>query len=190
MRSYKEYYKMGFGYYQDWYWANQDFDWWKYRPEMEDNLNIIGDYLESTYFLDPDVKCDASVIENHTNVRNSEWCILFNMIGRIVIDYHKENSLTDSYEYSCNIDIELNDDFSRTYKFDAGDQLSLFICDILDEFLSSHKNNIPNDLNYFKFYMDGIYHSVNYGYWTSASDAYMSLGYQGDDDRERYVECM
>ena len=75
MRSYKEYYKMGFGYYQDWYWTNQDFDWWKYRPEMEGNLNIMGDYLESTYFLDPDVKCDASVMENHTNVRNSEWCL-------------------------------------------------------------------------------------------------------------------
>ena len=46
----------------------------------------MGDYLKGTKFLSRDEKNDASLFINRTNVKNSEWSILFSMLGQVLVD--------------------------------------------------------------------------------------------------------
>jgi len=213
MRTYKEYYDLALAHHLDWL-SKQDEEWW--RKGNDEYLDIKGDYIETVNFISNYKKNDASLFNNHTNVKNTEWSILFDMLGQALVDWCVENV---NYEdlwgmgivmkktiegcsefYECSQYVNKFDPSKQGEIFKVEDEKELkkydgcldFLCDLVEQFLTSHKNDIPNDWNYFSFGLDSLYVSCKYGEWVCASDGYINLG-NYDEEKEEYdtfVECM
>lgn len=213
MRTYKEYYQIGLDHLLDWKSKQKD-EWWKTRP-YNDNLELRGEYLETIIPLSEEEKNDSSLFDNHTNVKNSEWDILFSMLGQALIDWCVENGkqenlwsffinvkrvvdgTEDLYISSFNVKyydpdtqvVEKLEDESKREGF-VGCQDFLF--GLISEFLEKNKKDLPLDWNRFWFGLDDLAASCEYGEWIAASDGYMSLASVNDENKEKelYVECM
>ena len=217
MRTFKEYYDLGMKDHLHWL-SFQKNEWWK-RKNMSGDLDAKGDYIETVKFLAKDEKNDSSLFENHTNVKNSEWGILFHMLGQALIDWCVENKIPENiWSFNMHIDrvVDCLDDIHRIswgiYPYDKmdGDRFkkgkeienperfddcAQFLADLVDMFMTKHGYDIPNDWNYFSFGLDDLQGSIPYGEWCCCSDGYMHLGNINWElpERDRYesfVECM
>ena len=177
---------------------------------------MSGDYIETVHFLTIDEKNDSSLFHNHTNVKNSEWGILFSMLGQALVDWCRENvdwknlwsfgfTIKRSLDgcsnlYDCSYSVNDYDSVNKMM-VEVTDENRLeqfsgcfdFLCDLVDEFLTRQGKNIPNDWNRFNFGLDCLMESCEWGEWISASDGYMYLGnfVEGEDGGyTEYVECM
>jgi len=212
MRSFKEYYDLAMEQHLKWLSYQKD-QWWKSKDHSW--RTVKGDYIETVHFLTDEEKNDSSLFHNHTNVKNSEWGILFNMLGQALVDWCCENT---NYEklwsfgfkinreidgcssfYNCSYSVN-NYDFVNKERVDVVDEDELkkfdgcddFLCDLVDTFMSIHGKDIPNDWNYFSFGLDSLMSSCQYGEWVCDSDGYIELGNydENTDEYDEYVECM
>lgn len=214
MRTYKEYYKFGQEHYLDWK-SKQNEEWWK-TEQFKGHLELKGDYIETTTPLSEDEKNDSSFFENHTNVKNSEWDILFSMLGQALVDWLVENVDTENlYAFTFSLkrlvdgteNIYVPDFKIKVYNSDnqtverISDDLKEgfegcqdFLLDLVSEFIESHGKDIPAGWNRFWFGLDDLAASCKYGEWIPSSDGFMHLGSSVSDDSkegfELYVECM
>lgn len=209
MRSFKEYYKLGLEDHLKWLY-NQKEEWWK-RGNNEWRIPK-GDYIETVQFLNDDEKNNASMFANHTNVKNREWSIFFNMLGQALIDWCVENKIPENiYSFHFSVDREV-DGINDMYNIHWGvypyeqkskkienpeqfDDCARFLADLLNEFMTRCGKDIPNDWNYFSFGLDDLQTSLEYGEWVCFSDGYINLGNIDwtKPEMERYdtfVECM
>lgn len=213
MRTYKEYYQIGLEDHLDWKSKQKD-EWWRTNQQKGD-LELKGEYLETITPLSEEEKNDSSIFKNHTNVKNSEWDILFSMLGQALVDWCAENGkqenlwsfsikvkrvvdgIEDLYIPSFNVKYYSTDnqvvknleDESKREGF-VGCQDFLF--ELISEFLERNKKDLPLDWNMFWFGLDDLMSSCKYGVWVSDSDGYMSLTSVDDENKknELYVECM
>ena len=209
MRTYKEYYQFGLNEHLDWK-SKQTEEWWKNKNDF-DYLETKGDYIETIKFLTVDEKNDSSLFQNHTNVKNSEWDILFSMLGQALVDWCVENNVPQNiYSFHLNIDryidglddcykvnwgVHTTDDDNKINEPEIFDDCANTLADIVNEFISQQGKNIPNDWNYFSFGLDDLQASIKYGEWVCFSDGYMNLGNlnweKPEDERyDQFVECM
>ena len=194
--------------------SNQKEEWWKNCGD--DLLEPWGDYIETVKFLNPDKKNDSPLFKNHTNVKNSEWAILFDILGQALIDWCNENQVKDACSLGISLRRSVAEDGSNIYNnmtiasvYDKDHQETMkvsgkdtdrfdgcgdFLCDMLDKFLTKHGKNIPNDWNEFHFSLDSLIDSCSCGEWTCTSDGYMCLSYVNNDGSDpeytEFVECM
>lgn len=217
MRTFKEYYDLAMKHHLTWLY-NQKEEWWKDKHSF-DYLSPKGDYIETVNFLTIDEKNDSSLFHNHTNVKNSEWGILFSMLGQALVDWCRDNVDWENL-WSFNFKIKRNIDgcsniYDCSYSVNNYDfvnktvveveeenvlerykSCSEFLCDLVDWFITKHGKDIPNDWNYFSFGLDSLMDSCEWGEWVCASDGYMNLGnlntINSEDNFEydEYVECM
>ena len=89
MRTYNEYYQFGLDDELDWKSKEKD-EWWR-KEEYKNDLELKGEYLETITPLSEEEKNDSPLFKNHTNVKNSEWSILFGMLGQALVDWCVEN---------------------------------------------------------------------------------------------------
>lgn len=209
MKSYKEYYKLGLDSHLDWK-SKQEEEWWR-RNELKGKLNLEGDYIETINVLSEYEKNDSSLFTNHTNVKNSEWDILFDMLGQALIDWCNENNqvkkpysfvlsikkVVDGTEpvYETSFVARRHTDKDDFEKITSGEFEGCrdFLCDLVETFISQNGKNIPCDWNYFSFSLDDLETSCKYGEWTCFSDGYMTFGNLSDPDKrmyDEYVLCM
>jgi len=213
MKSYREYYQFGLSEHLDWK-SKQDEEWWKNKNDFK-YLETKGDYIETVHFLTIDEKNDASLFFNATNVKNSEWGILFDMLGQALVDWCVENmNYEDLWSVDFKIDRFIEDGITyyipkttaRKYNGENEDvykitdetilekleDCTLELCKIVDTFISTHGKNIPNDWNYFSFGLDSLYESCKWGIWVCSSDGYMNLGNYNEETEkyDQFVECM
>ena len=213
MKTYKEYYQIGLDKHLDWKSKQKD-EWWR-KEEYKNDLELKGEYLETITPLSEEKKNDSSIFKNHTNVKNSEWDILFSMLGQALVDWCVENGkqenlwsfsikvkrvidgIDDLYIPSFNVQYyfpdaqvvkSLEDESKREGFVDCQD----FLLGLISEFLERNKRDLPLDWNMFCFGLDDLESSCRYGIWTSASDGYMDLASVDDENKESelYVECM
>lgn len=224
MRTYKEYYKWALDEHLKWY-SQQKEEWWKkdngvfeYKDEdfeyKNDYLAIKGDYLETTMLKSNSEKNDSSIISNHTNVYNKEWCILFDIIGQALIDWCVENNETDIYSYCLIISRTLEDgkdtlDYNHKIKYmdynkdwptwktcddesilEKFNDCSALLTDIIYEFISSQGKNIPLDWNHFSFGLDSLNTSCKYKCWTPDSDGDMHIGNDSGNEFDEFMLSM
>lgn len=213
MKTYKEYYQIGLDKHLDWKSKQKD-EWWR-TNQHKGYLELKGEYLETITPLSEEEKNDSSIFKNHTNVKNSEWDILFSMLGQALVDWCVENGkqenlwsfsikvkrvvdgIEDLYIPSFNVKYYSTDnqvvknleDESKREGF-VGCQDFLF--ELISEFLERNKRDLPLDWNMFWFGLDDLMSSCKYGVWVSDSDGYMSLTSVDDENKknELYVECM
>lgn len=213
MKTYKEYYQIGLNHHRNWK-SEQKNEWWR-TGQYKGNLEFMGEYLETTIPLSEEEKNDSSIFENHTNVKNSEWDILFSMLGQAVVDWCVENGkqenlwsfsitvkrvvdgIEDLYIPSFNVKyydpdtqlVESIEDESKLKEF-VGCQDFLF--GLISEFIEKNKKDLPLDWNAFWFGLDDLAASCKYGKWIAASDGYMDMASVNDENKEKelYVECM
>ena len=213
MKTYKEYYQIGLNHNSNWKSEQKD-EWWRTR-QYKGDLELMGEYLETTIPLSEEEKNDSSIFENHTNVKNSEWAILFSMLGQAVVDWCVENGkqenlwsfsinvkrvvdgIEDLYIPSFNVKyydpdtqlVESIEDESKLKEF-VGCQDFLF--GLISEFIEKNKKDLPLDWNGFWFGLDDLAASCKYGEWIAASDGYMDMASVNDENKEKelYVECM
>ena len=213
MRTYKEYYQFGLEDHLDWKSKQKD-EWWRTNQQKGD-LELKGEYLETITPLKKKKKNDSPLFNNYTNVKNSEWSILFSMLGQALVDWCVENGkqenlwsfsikvkrvidgIDDLYIPSFNVQYyfpdaqvvkSLEDESKREGFVDCQD----FLLGLVSEFLERNKRDLPLDWNMFWFGLDDLESSCRYGIWTSASDGYMDLASVDDENKESelYVECM
>ena len=213
MRSYREYYNLAKDEHLTWLaMLEQQNEWWKkdeYNRFKE--LEVMGDYLKGTKFLSRDEKNDASLFINRTNVKNSEWSILFSMLGQALVDWCVENERTKFWSFSLTIQRALdglteyyvpkfkvetydNEDSEVTDKKELKkwEDCRNALCDIIWDFIYTHKNDIPNDWNYISFSLDDLEPSCQAGQWVCFSDGYFGLACikSNDNGCDTFVECM
>lgn len=207
MKDYIDYIKDVQNKQNEWY-HNQKNEWWK-NEYHKDEMDIKGDYLETVKIKSNDEKNDASLFTNHTNVKNSEWNILFHMFAQHLIDWcisHKKNvysclvkinrivdGLDDVYDINVSITTRDADDDIFGWKHIDDPEFNLYgeeVCDMLDRFLTAHKNDLPIDWNYFAFSLDCLDDSCECGEWCPASDGCMMLGNDDGTEYDEYVYCM
>lgn len=213
MKTYKEYYQIGLEDHLNWKSKQKD-EWWRTNQQKGD-LELKGEYLETITPLSEEEKNDSPLFNNYTNVKNSEWSILFSMLGQALVDWCVENGkqenlwsfsikvkrvvdgIEDLYIPSFNVKYYSTDnqvvknleDESKREGF-VGCQDFLF--ELISEFLERNKRDLPLDWNMFWFGLDDLMSSCKYGVWVSDSDGYMSLTSVDDENKknELYVECM
>ena len=213
MKTYKEYYQFGLDNHLDWKSKQKD-EWWRAK-QNKDELDLKGEYLETITPLSEEEKNDSPLFNNYTNVKNSEWSILFSMLGQALVDWCVENGKQENL-WSFSIKVKRVVDgiedlyipsFNVKYYFpDAQVVKSLedeskregfvgcqdFLFELISEFLERNKRDLPLDWNTFWFGLDDLESSCKYGVWTPASDGYMDLASVDDENKknELYVECM
>lgn len=213
MKTYKEYYQIGLSHYLDWK-SKQKNEWWRtssYRGDLE----LKGEYLETVTPLSEEEKNDSSLFKNHTNVKNSEWDILFSMLGQALVDWCVENGkqenlwsfsikvkrvvdgVEDLYIPSFNVkyynpDTQVVEKLEDESKLEGFVGCQDFLFGLISEFLEKNKRDLPLDWNGFWFGLDDLAASCEYGEWICASDGYMDLASVNDENKENelYVECM
>ena len=213
MKSYKEYYQIGLSHHLDWK-SKQDTEWWKERS-LIGHLDLKGDYIETVKFLSVDEKNDASLFVNSTNVKNSEWGILFDMLGQALVDWCVENvDYSNLWSFDFRVDKYFEDgkifyvpkfkvtnftakgnwpetaEETNEEKLKDFEGCKDFLVDLTVRFIESHGKNIPNDWNSFSFGLDSLYDSCKWGKWVSSSDGYMNLLNVNGEDYDQFVECM
>jgi len=204
MKTYKEYYQIGLSHHLDWK-SKQDEEWWKNKNDFG-YLEVKGDFIETVKFLSIDEKNDASLFINTTNVKNSEWNILFSMLGQALVDWCVENvSWKNLWSVHFQIKRSIDENGMNFYvptisvenfklektgkykwqkseketserKLKKFDECNDFLCKLVVEFIESHGVDIPNDWNDFSFGLDSLSESCKWGEWVCASDGYMNLG--------------
>ena len=213
MKSYTEYYKKFKDEHKLWKSKQKD-EWWRTKQHKGD-LELKGEYLETITPLSEKEKNDSSIFKNHTNVKNSEWDILFSMLGQVLVDWCVENGkqenlwsfsievkrvvdgIEDLYIPSFNVKyyfpdtqvVKTPEDESKREGFvDCQD----FLLGLISEFLERNKRDLPLDWNMFCFGLDDLETSCKYGEWIPASDGYMDLASADNENKENelYVECM
>lgn len=216
MRTYKEYYQFGLDEHLDWKSKQKD-EWWraKLTKQQKSDLELKGEYLETITPLSEEEKNDSPLFHNHTNVKNSEWCILFSILGQALVDWCVENEKQENL-WSFSIKVErvvdgieelyipsfnvkcyfpdtqvvtsLEDESKREGFVGCQD----FLLGLISEFLERNKKDLPLNWNMFCFGLDDLEASCKYGEWVSASDGYMDLAYTNGEtmENEFYVECM
>lgn len=190
---------------EKWQYAQKN-EWWKTEGNRGE-MDIKGDYLETVNFKSNDRRNDDSLFTNHTNVNNSDWDTLFDVLGRHLIDWcisHKKNV------YSCLVRIYRNPDENvDTYGIDVSvkvrnieeygwkdfddPEFELYgaeVCDMIDRFTTVHKNDLPIDWNYFAFSLDCLEDSCECGEWCCASDGCMCFANIHNGEYDEYVYCM
>ena len=92
MKTYKEYYQIGLDEYLNWK-SKQKGEWWRKNltKQQKSDLELKGEYLETITPLSEEEKNDSPLFKNRTNVKNSEWDILFSMLGRALGAWKMEN---------------------------------------------------------------------------------------------------
>ena len=213
MKTYKEYYQFGLEDHLNWKSKQKD-EWWRTNQQKGD-LELKGEYLETITPLSEEEKNDSPLFNNYTNVKNSEWSILFSMLGQALVDWCVENGkqenlwsfsikvkrvvdgIEDLYIPSFNVKyyfpdtqvVKTPEDESKREGF-VGCQDFLF--ELISEFLERNKRDLPLDWNMFWFGLDDLMSSCKYGVWVSDSDGYMDLASVDDENKENelYVECM
>jgi len=213
MKEYEEYYKFGLNEHLDWK-SRQEEEWWR-NKKYNDKLKTKGDYIETVNFITIDEKNDASLFANTTNVKNSEWCILFSMLGQALVDWCRENvDYENLWSFGVQFKRGINEYGATRYipeitvkimKGETGieevtdetvlkkfEDCEFELCRLVDTFLYNHGKNIPNDWNYFSFGLDCLYESCKWGEWVCSSDGYMNLGNYNEETKEydEFVECM
>lgn len=207
MKTFKEYYDKELARELDWL-GKQDKEWWK--PGEERWLGIKGEYPSNVQFLTIDEKNDVSLFHNHTNVRNSEWSILFSMLGQALVDWCREKGATweELWCYSFSIRRD-GENITLGYKVKMYDEdhweydtdpkrlehfkgLDEYLKEMVFWFFNRHEGNVPTGWNWFGFGLDSLSTSVAYGEWVPASDGSMNLGNYNEETKEyiEYVECM
>lgn len=216
MRTFKEYYNLGLEDHLNWL-SMQKEEWWKRK--RDDYRTPKGDYIETVCFLNDDEKNNASMFDNHTNVKNREWSIFFFILGQALVDWCVENKIPEniwSFHFSVDREIDgINDmyhihwavypydkidgeNYERGEKIENPEQFddcAGFLADLLNEFMTRCGKDIPNDWNYFSFGLDDLQSSIEYGQWVCFSDGYMNLGninweLPEKDRYESFIECM
>ena len=213
MRTYKEYYQIAQEQHLAWKSIQQE-EWWK-KGSYKGDLELRGEYLETVTLLPEDEKNDSSIFENHTNVKNSEWNILFSMLGRALVEWCVENErqedlwsfsikvkrvvdgVEDLYIPSFNVKyydpdnqvVKRLEDKSKREGF-VGCQD--FLLGLVSEFLEMNKKDLPLDWNMFYFGLDALETSCEYGKWLPVSDGHMNLASvdEKNNECEIYIECM
>ena len=213
MKEYEEYYKFGLNEHLDWK-SRQEEEWWR-NKKYSDKLKTKGDYIETVNFLTIDEKNDASLFANTTNVKNSEWCILFSMLGQALVDWCRENvDYENLWSFGIQFKRGINEYGATNYipeitvkkmKGKTGieeitdetvlkkfEDCEFELCRLVDTFLYTHGKNIPNDWNYFSFGLDCLYESCKWGEWVCSSDGYMNRGNYNEETMyyDEFVECM
>ena len=213
MKTYKEYYQFGLDEQLDWKSKEKD-EWWRTK-QQKSNLELKGEYLETITPLSEEEKNDSSLFNNHTNVKNSEWSILFTILGQALIDWCVENGkqenlwsfsikvnrvvdgVEDIYipsfkvKYYCpdtQVVENIEDESKREGFVDCQD----FLLDLVSEFIEKNKRDLPLDWNMFWFDLDELETSCKYGKWAPDSDGHINLSYIDEKNKiyELYVECM
>lgn len=213
MRTYKEYYQIGLDDHLDWKSKEKD-EWWR-TEQQKGELELKGEYLETATPLSEEEKNDSSFFKNHTNVKNSEWDILFTMLGQALIDWCVENGkqenlwsffikvnrvvdgIDDLYIPSFNVkyyipDTQVVENLEDESKREGFVGCQDFLLELISEFLERNKRDLPLDWNMFCFGLDDLESSCRYGVWTPASDGDMNFAYTNGEtmENEFYVECM
>lgn len=213
MRTYKEYYQIGLEDHLDWKSKQKD-EWWR-KEEYKNDLELKGEYLETITPLSEKEKNDSSIFKNHTNVKNSEWDILFSMLGQALVDWCVENGKQENlWSFSIKVkrvadgieDLYIPTFYVKYYSTDNQVVKNLedeskregfvgcqdFLFELISEFLERNKRDLPLDWNMFWFGLDDLMSSCKYGEWVSDSDGYMDLASVNDENKENelYVECM
>jgi len=212
MKTYKEYYQIGLNHYLQWKYSQKD-EWWR-KKAFCGHLDLKGDYIETVRFISKDEKNDGSLFVNGTNLKNSEWDILFSMLGQALVDWCVENvEYKDIWSVNFRIDRTIDETGKNVYDHsvfvkivlkdkieDVTDEEELqkyegcgeFLCDLVARFIESHSKDIPNDWNSFSFGLDSLSESCKWGEWVCVSDGYMNLGNYNEETKEydEFVECM
>ena len=158
--------------------------WWQKNSNNVDGIN------------------DAPIIKNETNISNSEWITLHNMLSAMVIDYMIENKINENiFSYSINIhlgdkkrkwtiylrnitndvislpdsepiDIPSYSLISDEKIINEFDWLNRYIYGNINKFIITH--NIGN-IDNINFSIDDIHSSVVYGKWHPSSDSSLSV---------------
>ena len=213
MRTYKEYYQFGLEDHLDWKSKQKD-EWWRTNQQKGD-LELKGEYLETITPLSEEEKNDSPLFNNYTNVKNSEWSILFSMLGQALVDWCVENGKQENlWSFSIKVkrvvdgieDLYIPTFYVKYYSTDNQVVKNLedeskregfvgcqdFLFELISEFLERNKRDLPLDWNMFWFGLDDLMSSCKYGEWVSDSDGYMDLASVDDENKENelYVECM
>ena len=213
MRTYKEYYQIAQEQHLAWKSKQKD-EWWRAK-QNKDELDLKGEYLETITPLSEEEKNDSPLFENHTNVKNREWGILFSMIGQALVDWCVENGkqenlwsfsikvkrvidgIEDFYIPSFNVkyyfpDTQVVKSLEDESKWEEFVDCQDFLLGLISEFLENNKRDLPLDWNMFCFGLDDLESSCRYGIWTSASDGNMDLASVDDESKDSkiYVRCM
>ena len=213
MRTYKEYYQIGLDNYLDWKSKQKD-EWWR-KEQYKNDLELKGEYLETITPLSEEEKNDSPLFNNYTNVKNSEWSILFSMLGQALVDWCVENGkqenlwsfsikvnrvvdgIEDIYIPSFNVryyfpDTQVVKSIEDESKREGFVDCQNFLLGLISEFLEKNKRDLPLDWNMFWFDLDELETSCKYGGWVSDSDGHINLSYidKKNNKYELYVECM
>lgn len=204
VKSYTEYYKKFKDEHKLWKLVQKD-EWWK---DNKETMEIKGEYIN---VLMPDYeRNDAPIMVNHTLVKNSEYDILFNMLGQHVIDFCNEHDkkniycciikirriidgIDDVYIPDVCVKKKLDGDYGWKIIDDPDfDEYKYMVCDILDRFLHLHKDMMPIDWDMFSFSLDCIDESCKEGHWICCSDGSMGFGNISEDMKTytEYVCCL
>ena len=213
MKTYNEYYQFGLDEHLDWKSKEKD-EWWR-KEEYKNDLELKGKYLETITPLSEEEKNDSPLFKNPTNLKNSEWALLFGMLGQAlaawcVANGQQENlwsfsikvnrvvdGMEDLYIPSFNVKCYFPDNQVVTSLEDESKREGFvgcqnFLLGLISEFLERNKKDLPLNWNMFCFGLDDLETSCKYGEWVSASDGYMDLASVNDENKENelYVECM
>ena len=167
------------------------------------------------FALSEEEKNDSSFLKNHTNVKNSEWAILFTILGQALVDWCVENGKQENL-WSFSIKVKRVVDgvedlyipsFNVKY-YDTDNQVVKrledkskregfvgcqdFLLGLVSEFLEMNKRDLPLDWNMFYFGLDALETSCEYGEWLPVSDGHMNLASvdEKNNECEIYLECM
>lgn len=212
MKTFNEYYTKALEKHKNWLYRQKE-EWWKKNSDK--NLNIKGNYPEDVKFLSNEEKNDSPLFDNHTNVKNSEWGILFDMLAQGLIDWCCENVDWKNIDY-FGFEIQKNTietphiiDYSfsvENYDFDKKitvketnekqlekfKECMKFLNKITEEFFNKNEKNIPINWNYFSFGFDSLFVSCKFNKWVPDSDGFLNLGDYNNvtGDYDKYVTCM
>lgn len=147
---------------------------------------------------------DMPIIENKTDVKNSEWVILHQMITQLLIDYINEHPADNEvFSYSIDIDFQKGEwktylkdvkavpidlpqsDIEYTYDSYAGvndytvidsyDGLNQVIYFYLSDFIRKHSNSIKYDVTRFLFSINNLNDSLLAGKLLNTSETSFSI---------------
>lgn len=207
MKTYDEYYKIGEQHCMSSIAKSEEMygkGWWKKRSiKLEHQCD--HDFIKSA--VD---KNNAPIVKNVTNVNNSEWCILHQMLLEIVKDYMKEKDIDDdicSYSININLDkprkkwsiyLKKSDRESITlpesepfdfpsFEFvsdegviDKFDDLNILIYEYVKIFLKRNSKDIPEFTNNVNFSIDNIDCALKHG--IALTDSGLSVGWDKNGD--------
>lgn len=129
---------------------------------------------------------------NKTEFSNKEWSAFFTSLGNALVDWCKDNGIDDVWK----IDVTLNsdgtnesnavwskkDDLSTLINTETAKTWAETVRSFLEEFEKETNHKLPDDWTMFNFSLDGLWYSIEYGYWTPYSDGSLCMIGEGDDN--------